>query len=115
MRASAKIDAAQRERLRDLEYLSQWRDDRTAWKFNKLRQVSVFRTLFADADPLPDDMWQVAMEYLCGTVGRMRQLMRDAAQKVIDTTDERIVAEKDASLVGALNYARARTFLQTLE
>lgn len=113
----AKVDSAEREQLRNREYLEQWRDQRDIWKFNKLRQISVTKALFREAgdQQLDDELWQLAMEYLCGTKGQLRQLLRDAAQKVIDDTDARIAAERNEALVQSINYTRARSFLQMME
>lgn len=114
---TAKVDSVQREELRNREYLEQWRDDRSAWKFNKLRQISLTKALFREVDPLDDELWQLAMDYLCGAKGNLRQLMRDAAQKVIDDIDRTIGADdgRTAELVKSVNYTRARTFMQMLE
>lgn len=116
LQQTAKVDSAEREQLRNREYLVQWRDQRDIWKFNKLRQISVTKALFREAgdQQLDDEMWQLAMEYLCGTKGQLRQLLRDAAQKVIDDTDARIEAERNEALVQSLNYTRARSFLQMM-
>lgn len=118
--STAKVESRQREKLRDQEYLQLWRDDRAAWKFNKLRQISVGKALFVDTDPLDDETWQLAMEYLCGAQGRFRQLLREAAQKVIDDIDARIGGSSgdgvdEAQLLQSVNYGRARTFMQMLE
>lgn len=126
VQVTAKIGSLQREQLRNREYLQLWRDNRTEWKYNKLRQVSVSKALFLDTDPLDDETWHLAMEYLCGTKGHMRQLMRDAAQKVIDDVDALIGAcgsngtsdagaGNEAQLLQSVNYGRARTFMQMLE
>lgn len=121
--ATAKVDSAQRDRLRNLEYLRLWKSNRTAWKFVKLRQISVQNHLFCDdgdeANRIDDEMWALSLEYMSGTVGAGRQKTIEKAEQVIRRIDEKIESAAGGAdendLVRSQDYTRARELLQLLQ
>lgn len=120
--ATAKVDSVQRDRLRNLEYLRLWKSNRTAWKFVKLRQISVQNHLFCDdgdeANRIDDEMWALSLEYMSGTVGAGRQKTIEKAEQVIRRIDEKIESAAGADendLVRSQDYTRARELLQLLQ
>lgn len=112
---TAKVDSANRDSIRNLQYLRLWKSDRCTWKFHKLRQLSIQKSLFRSEMPMDDEMWDLALEYLAGSKGQSRQLLIDAAEKVINETDERINADNQQELVNEKMYTRARELLQMFQ
>lgn len=112
---AAKSDLVVRDQLRNLQYLRLWKFDRVTWKFHKLRQLSIQKSLFRVEDPLDDELWQLSLEYLSGSKGHSRQLLIEAAEKVINETDERINPDNQQELVNDLMYTRARELLQLFQ
>lgn len=119
--ATAKVDSAQRELLRNREYLRQWKTNRSAWKFEKLRQISVQNHLFptgGDGERVDDEMWSMSLEYMSGTKGAGRQTIIRQAEEVIQKIDERIGDDGGGGgneLVRSQDYTRARELLQLLQ
>lgn len=112
---TAKNDSSVRDSIRNLQYLRLWKSDRVTWKFNKLRQVSIQKSLFCVENPMDQEMWELSLEYLAGSKGHSRQLLIEAAEKVINETDDRINADNQQELVNEVMYTRARELLQMFQ
>lgn len=115
MAETAKVDSAVRDSIRNLQYLRLWKNDRVAWKYQKLRQLSIQKSLFRVDEPMDDEMWDLALEYLSGSQGQSRRLLVEAAEKVINETDERINVDNQQELVSEQMYTRARELLQMFQ
>lgn len=111
----AKVDSAQRELLRNTEYLQKWKHNRAEWKFEKLRQISIQNNLFKEVDPIDDDTWQLAVEYMSGSKGAARDAIVKKAETVINEIDARITEENKMEMITQQSYNRAREILQLLQ
>lgn len=109
------MSSAEREVLKNQQYLHQWKTDRNSWRFNKLRQISIQKGLFSQTQPMDDALWQLALDYLSGTKGHGREVLIKAAETVINEIDERINAENQHELVSQTQYTRARELLQMFQ
>lgn len=112
---TAKVDSAQREVQRNLEYLRKWKTKKVEWKFEKLRQISIQNQLFREKEPIDDESWELAIEYMSGTKGAGREVIIKKAEEIINEIDSRISGEKNAELVKLKSYNRARELLQLLQ
>lgn len=112
---TAKVDSAQREQLRNLEYLRKWKTNKVEWKFEKLRQISIQNQLFREKDAIDDESWELAIDYMSGTKGAGREVIIKKAEEIINEIDSRINGEKNAELVKLKSYNRARELLQLLQ
>lgn len=112
---TAKVDSAQREELRNLEYLRKWKTNKGEWKFEKLRQISIQNQLFREKEAVNDESWELAIEYMTGTKGAGREVIIKKAEEIINEIDSRISGEKNTELVKLKSYNRARELLQLLQ
>lgn len=112
---TAKVDSAQREEQRNLDYLRKWKTNKDEWKFEKLRQISIQNQLFREKEAIDDEFWELAIEYMSGTKGAGREVIIKKAEEIINEIDNRISGEKNAELVKLRSYNRARELLQLLQ
>ncbi|KAJ1804922.1 hypothetical protein LPJ77_004513, partial [Coemansia sp. RSA 2523] len=66
-------------------YLTTWNTDRSAWKFNKARQLWIIRHLY-NASLMPLDMFEIAVHYLAESMGKLRSTLLEDAQLVANPT-----------------------------
>ncbi|KAJ2132532.1 hypothetical protein GGF48_000848 [Coemansia sp. RSA 921] len=66
-------------------YLTTWNTDRSAWKFNKARQLWIIRHLY-NASLMPLDMFEIAVQYLAESMGKLRSTLLEDAQLVANPT-----------------------------
>lgn len=60
------------DNVRTIAYLSKWLENRTEWKFEKLRQIAIQKGIL-NASLIPDEHFTVALDYLATTkVNSMR-------------------------------------------
>lgn len=113
----AKEDSAQREMQRNAEYLRKWKYNRSEWKFEKLRQISIQNHLFigGTTDLMDDYTWDLTIEYLAGTKGAGRDLIVTKAEDIINSIDSRITNQNKDEMVKLTSYNRARELLQILQ
>ncbi|XP_026477974.1 uncharacterized protein C7orf50 homolog [Ctenocephalides felis] len=105
------------------EYLDTWKNNKTNWKFQKVRQVWLTDNLF-DSDKIPDNLWDVVIEYFSGSQGKVRSTIIEQSTKVVqemsDWTEQKEQAEKDGVEFNTPKpcknkYKRARKMLQSLQ
>lgn len=109
-----KQSSLEREILRNIEYLNKWKSDREAWKFEKLRQISIQNHLFDEAN-IDDDLWWLIIEYLSGAKGAARDCIIKKSQDVINDIDSRLTETNKKEMLCLKNYKRAREMLQLLQ
>lgn len=109
-----KHSSMEREILRNVEYLNKWKSNREAWKFEKLRQISIQNHLY-DEQNIDDNMWWLIIEYLSGAKGAARDFIIKKSEQVINEIDGRLTETNKKELLSLKNYNRAREMLQLLQ
>lgn len=89
-----------------LNYISQWKHNRSEWKFEKLKQVWLQQNMF-NSDKIPAEIWDTVVDYFCGCKGKARETIIQDAVKVIDAENE---SEED----GGIKMKRARDIVQNM-
>ncbi|XP_059612630.1 uncharacterized protein C7orf50 homolog [Phlebotomus argentipes] len=102
------------ERESAIDYLKRWKNDKTRWKFEKLKQIFIQNNALNETK-FDEEMWPIVLEYLEKSKGASRQFLVNTAQKVIQEVDEAIEKDSTKSLLLRENrYLRAREILQML-
>lgn len=109
-----KHSSMEREILRNVEYLNKWKSNRDAWKFEKLRQISIQNHLY-DEQNIDDKLWWLIVEYLSGAKGAARDFIIQKSEGIINDIDGRLTETNQKELLGKKNYSRAREMLQLLQ
>lgn len=107
-------DSVKKEHQKNIDYLKNWELNRTTWKFEKLRQISIQHHIFND-NLISDEIWITALNYLAGTKGSARLQLIDKAEKIINSIDEQINETNQNELTTSIKYKRAREMLQILQ
>lgn len=74
-------------KLAAVEYLKQWKNERTVWKFQKVRQVWLLQNMY-DQALLDDDSFEVLLEYLEGLKGHSRQKTVSDAETMLEKSEK---------------------------
>lgn len=108
--------ATLKESERNDQYLTRWKHSRDEWKFEKLRQVSIQKSVL-DPSKMSDESFPIALEYLAGTKGAARGLMGKAAEEDIKRLDKEFGESPEAKndSVKMSRYKRARELVQVLQ
>ncbi|KAK5643389.1 hypothetical protein RI129_007234 [Pyrocoelia pectoralis] len=101
-----KIKTDNNNRESNLNYLSKWKHSRNDWKFEKRRQLWLKQNMF-DVEKIPDDFWDIFIEYFSNAKGNVRKNILDEALKIIESNDRE---EKEDIL-----FNRARSIVQCLQ
>lgn len=113
-----KDQSADKDAKRNEEYLRKWRDNKDEWKFVKIRQISIQRTVFDD-QKLSAELWPIALEYLSGSTGGSKKIICKLAEDVIQELDkkcEELTEDSERkSIVESTRYQRARNLLQSFD
>lgn len=125
----AEMLAVSKDNLKSqcLSYLSQWKHDKSNWKFMKSKQTWLFKNKFSQ-NLVPCESWPLLMEYFESAVGNIRKMLLEDANKVItqmdDWTesqdrgnDEETKEDEDAAEIkkpDEIVYKRARDLIQCL-
>ncbi|XP_053606316.1 uncharacterized protein C7orf50 [Plodia interpunctella] len=127
--AEAELAAKDQLKSQCLTYLSQWKHDKTNWKFMKAKQVWLYKNKFS-SNLLPDESWPLLVEYFESAQGNIRNMLLGDANKIIKQMDDWTESqqnnseEKDAddgNLVSEIKkpdetcYKRARDIIQCLQ
>lgn len=127
----AEAQAVAKDQLKSqcLNYLSQWKHNRSNWKFMKAKQVWLYKNKFS-SQMLPDASWPLLLEYFESAKGNIRNMLLDDANKVIKQMDEwtdyqnkDITEDNDAENAketvinkpDETTYKRARDLIQCLQ
>lgn len=113
-----KDQTENKERYRNEEYLRKWKNLRSEWKFEKLRQISIQQTVF-DEDKIGAEMWPIALEYLSGSKGAAKAQIIKLAEQCIEALDKQcsqeISEEEQKAIYDSSKYQRARDLLQSFD
>lgn len=101
-----KIKTDLNNRETNLNYLSKWKHSRNDWKFEKRRQLWLKQNMF-DVEKIPDDFWDILVEYFSNAKGNVRKNILDEALKIIEGNESE---EKEDIL-----FNRARSMVQCLQ
>ncbi|XP_055349554.1 uncharacterized protein C7orf50 homolog [Paramacrobiotus metropolitanus] len=66
-----------------LQYLRSWKNDRSSWKFQKVRQIWLLRN-WKNSELLPDDDFTIFLEYIAPLQGGNRNKTAEEAKAVVD-------------------------------
>ncbi|KAL0872092.1 hypothetical protein ABMA27_004514 [Loxostege sticticalis] len=85
----AEMEAASKEQLKSqcLNYLSQWKHNRSNWKFMKAKQVWLYKNKFSQK-LVPNETWPLLMEYFESAQGNIRNMLLNDANKIIKQMDD---------------------------
>ncbi|KPJ12304.1 Uncharacterized protein C7orf50-like [Papilio machaon] len=126
--AAAEAQAKGQLKSQCLNYLSQWKHDKSNWKFMKAKQVWLFKNKFSQ-NLVPDASWPILLEYFESAKGNIRNMLLADANKVIkemdDWTESQNNEENNTETEDSENaavkkpedivYKRARSLIQCLE
>eukprot|EP00744_Colponema_vietnamica_P017154 GILI01024076.1.p1 GENE.GILI01024076.1~~GILI01024076.1.p1 ORF type:complete len:228 (-),score=90.08 GILI01024076.1:320-1003(-) len=103
-----------------LEYLHQWRDDKEAWKFQKVRQTWLLKNMFNDS-MVADKDFKVLLKYLQGLEGSRRETLLKEMKEVVEqgepekgSQEEEEQADGSAPINKKLRYKRAMDIARVL-
>nr|AGM32130.1 hypothetical protein [Coptotermes formosanus] len=120
------VDNSDGNKERCMDYLKRWHEDRQNWKFEKLRQIWLFRNML-DPAKVPDSSFEILVDYISSTQGHARQMIVEKTMKVVKAVElwsklsEEGVKEEDIAIqipdgkVPEVMYERARSILQSLD
>ncbi|XP_008178679.1 uncharacterized protein C7orf50 homolog [Acyrthosiphon pisum] len=99
---------------RALEYLMQWKNDRTNWKFKKIYQSWL---IYFTYDPLkvPKEHFGTLVEYLQTVEGQIRSIILQNANKVVSEFSSSNVSQQELNSSQEVKYQRARTIIQMFD
>lgn len=97
-----------------LTYLKSYCEDRSNWKFQKMKQIWIQENVF-DATKIGDDVWSFALEYLGGSQGRSKDELSKKAREIIDRIDTEADEKSEPELQEQPLYIRARELLQMIQ
>ncbi|XP_063828080.1 uncharacterized protein C7orf50 homolog [Ostrinia nubilalis] len=92
----AEMEAASKDQLKSqcLIYLSQWKHNRSNWKFMKAKQVWLYKNKFSQK-LIPNESWPLLMEYFESAKGNIRNMLLDDSNKIIKQMDDWTEAQND--------------------
>ncbi|XP_054733780.1 uncharacterized protein C7orf50 homolog isoform X1 [Anastrepha obliqua] len=116
---ATKEQTISKERYRNEEYLRKWKNARAEWKFEKLRQISIQRTVFEE-EKISAEMWPIALEYLSSSKGAAKAQVIKLAEECIDELDKQCAQpnsseEERKAVIDSSRYQRARDLLQSFD
>ncbi|XP_053952942.1 uncharacterized protein C7orf50 homolog isoform X2 [Anastrepha ludens] len=116
---TTKDQTVSKERYRNEEYLRKWKNARAEWKFEKLRQISIQRTVFEE-EKISAEMWPIALEYLSSSKGAAKAQVIKLAEECIDELDKQCAQpnsseEERKAVIDSSRYQRARDLLQSFD
>ncbi|XP_077297286.1 uncharacterized protein LOC143919004 [Arctopsyche grandis] len=101
--------------LQAISYLSLWKHNKAEWKFNKVKQIWLYKHKF-ESDKVPEELWQPFIEYFSSATGAIKKSIIEDCQKIIEVMDKWIEANKEAEVKekkpSEVAYQRARDLLQ---
>ncbi|KAJ9583527.1 hypothetical protein L9F63_022145 [Diploptera punctata] len=111
---------------RSIDYLKTWDTNRHNWKFEKLRQIWLFKNMF-NIHNVPDSVFPILLEYISGTKGHARKMVVKNAMNVVKAmeswqelvkeglSEEEIATKLSTDKVDEETYERARLIIQSLD
>lgn len=111
--ASSVADTQKRD-LSALNYLTEFTKNRTAWKFNKVRQTHLLKMMYSKSS-MPKRQFRRMLDYLDGLKGAARQRVIDEAQRIRSMTEtEEGKEEEDQNDSIKTRRKRAKKILKAL-
>jgi len=96
---------AEGQRIRVVEakqYLCEWNNDKSSWKFNKARQTWLLQNMF-NTEAVDDESFAILLDYLRPLKGQARsETIKQSEAKVNETDAEFLVMERARMIVQAL-------------
>ncbi|KAJ0178408.1 hypothetical protein K1T71_006231 [Dendrolimus kikuchii] len=96
--AEAEKVAKDQHKSQSLNYLSQWKHDRSNWRFMKAKQAWLYKNKFS-SQLLPDSSWPLLLEYFESAKGNIRNMLLDDAKKIIHQMDEWTESQNNESTI----------------
>jgi WKF domain len=96
------------------QYLHAWKQDRSEWKFQKVKQIFIEKQIY-NAVEITDDLWPITLEYLAGSREATKEGLLKEAQKLIGQFDDSEENKDASNTVDEKKYKRARDIMQTLQ
>ncbi|XP_013140173.1 PREDICTED: uncharacterized protein C7orf50 homolog [Papilio polytes] len=126
--AAAEAQAKDQLKSQCLNYLSQWKHDKSNWKFMKAKQAWLFKNKFSQ-NLVPDASYPILLEYFESAKGNIRNMLLADANNIIkqmdDWTESQNNEENNTEPEDSENasvkkpddivYKRARSLIQCLE
>ncbi|XP_026805787.1 uncharacterized protein C7orf50 homolog [Rhopalosiphum maidis] len=99
---------------RAVEYLMQWKNDRSNWKFKKIYQLWLIKNTY---DPLKvsKEHFDVLVEYLQTIEGKSRSIILQSANTVVSEFSNSNDGQQELNSSQEVKYQRARTIIQMFE
>ncbi|KAE9529687.1 hypothetical protein AGLY_011783 [Aphis glycines] len=97
---------------RAMEYLMQWKNDRSNWKFKKIYQLWLIKNTY---DPLKAKHFDILVEYLQTIEGKSRSIIIQSANTVISEFSTSNEGQQELNSSQEVKYQRARTIIQMFE
>lgn len=105
MEEAKKIESDIDCQKKALNYLSNWKYNKSEWKFEKLRQIWLVQNLYNDKK-IDAKYWDTLLEYFTNSQGKVRQKLLDEAVKIVENDEDQ--SNEDVKL------NRARDIVQNL-
>lgn len=103
------LDSKKRRTSHALEFLQNWKEKRSEWKFEKLKQCWLLSNC-CDSESIPDSFFPVLLEYLSSVGGHARLSTEKAMLDLMNGLGEKeCLTEKETG-----QYERARAVVQML-
>ncbi|XP_025200074.1 LOW QUALITY PROTEIN: uncharacterized protein C7orf50 homolog [Melanaphis sacchari] len=99
---------------RAVEYLMQWKNDRSNWKFKKIYQLWLIKNTY---DPLKvsKEHFDILVEYLQTIEGKSRNIILQSANTIVSEFSTSNEGQQELNLSQEIKYQRARTIIQMFE
>lgn len=99
---------------RAVEYLMQWKNDRSNWKFKKIYQLWLIKNTY---DPLKISKahFDILVEYLQTIKGKSRTIILQSANTVVSEFSSSNEGQQELNSSQEIKYQRARTIIQMFD
>lgn len=106
---SAAINTSRHERA--IEYLMQWKNDRSNWKFKKIFQLWLIKNTY-DSAKVAKEHFEILVEYLQTIEGKSRDIIIQNASTIVSDFSALNEEQQELNLSQTNKYQRARTIIQ---
>jgi len=103
------INTPQQERA--IEYLMQWKNDRSNWKFKKIIQLWLIKNTY-DSAKVSKEHFKILVEYLQTIGGKSRDIIIQSANTIVSEFSASDEEQQKLNLSQTNKYQRARTIIQ---
>ncbi|XP_022181953.1 uncharacterized protein C7orf50 homolog [Myzus persicae] len=99
---------------RAVEYLMQWKNDRTNWKFKKIYQLWLIKNTY-DHLKVSKEHFDTLVEYLQTIEGKSRSIILQNANTVVSEFSSSNEGQQELNSSQEVKYQRARTIIQMFD